>query len=32
MRVGFGGAVGTVLVLICVVFAFTYKRGVMRDD
>jgi raffinose/stachyose/melibiose transport system permease protein len=32
MRVGFGGAVGTVLFLICVVFAFTYKRGVMRDD
>jgi raffinose/stachyose/melibiose transport system permease protein len=32
MRVGFGGAVGTVLFIICVVFAFTYKRGVMRDD
>ncbi|PCJ88148.1 MAG: sugar ABC transporter permease [Hyphomicrobiales bacterium] len=32
MRVGFGGAIGTILFLICVVFAFTYKRGFMRDE
>lgn len=32
MRVGFGSAVGVILFLICVVFAFTYKRWVMRDE
>ena len=32
MKVGFGGAVGTVLFIICVVFAFTYKRTFMRDE
>ena len=31
MRVGFGSAVGVILFLICVVFAFTYKRWIMRD-
>ena len=31
MQVGFGSAVGVVLFVICVVFAFGYKR-VMRDD
>jgi raffinose/stachyose/melibiose transport system permease protein len=32
MRIGFGSAVGVVLFLICVVFAFTYKRTLMRND
>jgi raffinose/stachyose/melibiose transport system permease protein len=31
-RVGFGSAVGVVLFLICVVFAFGYKRVLMRHD
>lgn len=31
MRVGFGSAVGVVLFLICVIFAFSYKRVVFRD-
>jgi raffinose/stachyose/melibiose transport system permease protein len=32
MRVGFGSAVGVVLFVICVGFAFGYKRLFMRDD
>ena len=32
MRVGFGSAVGVILFCICVTFAFTYKRWLMRDD
>lgn len=32
MRVGFGSAVGVILFLICMVFAFTYKRWIMRDE
>ena len=32
MRVGFGSAVGVVLFVICVAFAFGYKRVVMRQD
>ena len=32
MRVGFGSAVGVILFLICVVFAFSYKRWFMRDE
>ena len=32
MRIGFGSAVGVVLFLICVVFAFGYKRTSMRHD
>ena len=32
MRIGFGSAVGVVLFLICVVFAFGYKRTLMRHD
>jgi raffinose/stachyose/melibiose transport system permease protein len=32
MRVGFGSATGVILFVICVVFAFTYKRWVMRDE
>ena len=32
MRVGFGSAVGVVLFLICVLFAFGYKRTLMRND
>ena len=32
MRIGFGSAVGVVLFLICVVFAFGYKRALMRHD
>ncbi|WP_309085489.1 sugar ABC transporter permease [Chelativorans sp.] len=31
-RFGFGSAVGVVLFLICVIFAFGYKRTVMRND
>ncbi len=32
MRVGFGSAVGVVLFIICVTFAFGYRRLFMRDD
>jgi raffinose/stachyose/melibiose transport system permease protein len=32
MQLGFGGAIGVVLFLICVVFAFAYKRTAMRHD
>jgi raffinose/stachyose/melibiose transport system permease protein len=32
MRVGFGSAVGVVLFIICVTFAFGYRRFLMRDD
>jgi len=32
MRVGYGSAVGVILFVICVTFAFTYKRWFMRDD
>ena len=32
MRVGFGSAVGDVLLVVCVVFAFAYRRWVTRDD
>jgi len=32
MQIGFGSAVGVVLFVICVGFAFGYKRLVMRDD
>lgn len=32
MRVGFGSAVGVVLFLICVIFAFTYQRLVLKDE
>lgn len=32
MDIGFGSAVGVVLFVICVVFAFTYKRTAMRHD
>lgn len=32
MEIGFGSAVGVVLFVICVVFAFTYKRTAMRND
>ena len=32
MRVGFGSATGVILFCICVTFAFTYKRWVMRDE
>lgn len=32
MEIGFGSAVGVVLFLICVVFAFGYKRILMRND
>ena len=32
MRVGFGSAVGVVLFVICVTFAFGYRRLFMRDD
>ena len=32
MRVGFGSAIGVVLFCICVIFAFGYKRTLMRHD
>jgi len=32
MRVGFGSAVGVVLFIVCVSFAFGYQRIFMRDD
>jgi raffinose/stachyose/melibiose transport system permease protein len=32
MRVGFGSSVGVVLFLICVTFAFCYRRFLMRDE
>lgn len=32
MRVGFGSAVGVILFLICVTFAFSYKRWFMRHE
>ena len=32
MRIGFGSAVGVVLFVICVAFAFGYKRVAMRHD
>lgn len=32
MRVGFGSAIGVILFVICVSFAFTYKRWFMRDE
>ncbi|HUO91554.1 MAG TPA: sugar ABC transporter permease [Rhizomicrobium sp.] len=32
MRAGFGSAVGVVLFLICVTFAFGYRRVFMRED
>lgn len=32
LQIGFGSAVGVVLFIICVGFAFGYKRLVMRDD
>jgi raffinose/stachyose/melibiose transport system permease protein len=32
MRVGYGSAIGVILFVICVIFAFTYKRWFMRDE
>jgi len=32
MRVGFGSAVGVILFVICITFAFGYKRWIMRDE
>src|SRR5689334_10216823 len=32
MRVGFGSAVGVIVFVICVAFAFSYQRWVMRDE
>ena len=32
MRVGYGSAIGVILFVICVIFAFTYKRWLMRDE
>lgn len=32
MQIGFGSAVGVVLFVICLVFAFTYKSTAMRHD
>lgn len=32
MRIGYGSAVGVVLFLICVIFAFTYKKWILRDE
>jgi raffinose/stachyose/melibiose transport system permease protein len=32
MQIGFGSSIGVVIFLICVGFAFFYKRLVMRND
>jgi raffinose/stachyose/melibiose transport system permease protein len=32
MRVGFGSAVGVIVFVICVAFAFSYQRWVLRDE
>jgi len=32
MRVGFGSSVGVVLFIVCVTFAFGYRRLLMRDE
>lgn len=32
MRVGYGSAIGVILFVICVSFAFTYKRWFMRNE
>lgn len=32
MKVGFGSAVGVVLFAVCMVFAFTYRRTIMREE
>jgi raffinose/stachyose/melibiose transport system permease protein len=32
MRVGYGSAIGVILFMICVTFAFTYKRWFMRNE
>src|SRR5271156_6909287 len=32
MRVGFGSAVGVVLIMFCVTFALGYRRLILRDD
>ena len=32
MRVGYGSAIGVILLAICVTFAFSYKRWFMRDE
>jgi raffinose/stachyose/melibiose transport system permease protein len=32
MRVGFGSAVGVIVFAICVAFAFSYQRWVLRDE
>jgi raffinose/stachyose/melibiose transport system permease protein len=32
MRIGYGSAVGVILFILCVVFAFTYRRTLMRHD
>jgi raffinose/stachyose/melibiose transport system permease protein len=32
MRIGYGDAVGVTLFVICVIVAFSYKRGIMRND
>jgi raffinose/stachyose/melibiose transport system permease protein len=32
MKIGFGSAVGVIIFILCVVFAFTYRRTLMRHD
>jgi raffinose/stachyose/melibiose transport system permease protein len=32
MKIGFGSAVGVILFILCVVFAITYRRTLMRHD
>jgi raffinose/stachyose/melibiose transport system permease protein len=32
MKIGFGTAVGVVLFVVCVIFAFGYKRLVLKDE
>ena len=32
MKIGHGSAVGVILFILCAVFAFTYRRTLMRHD
>ncbi|NLS11689.1 sugar ABC transporter permease [Vibrio sp. SM6] len=32
MKVGFGSAIGVVLFIVCVVFAFTYQNSIMKEQ
>lgn len=32
MRIGFGSAIGVILFIACLIFAFSYKRAFMKED